>query len=86
MNPQPLAPFWASSQDPNKVSTTVSGAIVGASSIIIAVVAAFFHLTLSATDVISLGEGLGLVAGAIVFILGLAHKLIQKFGKAKPVI
>ncbi len=83
MDTQPLAPFWASSQDPSKVSTTVSGAIISASAVVIAVAAGLFHITLSATDVISLASGLGLIAGAIVFILGLAHKAIHKFGKAK---
>lgn len=86
MNTQPLIPFFASSQDPTQISTTISGIIVGASAIIIAIAANLFHITLSANDVISLGSGLGMVAGAIVFILGLAHKAIQKFGKAKPAV
>lgn len=81
--PQPLVPFFASSSDPTQVSTTVSGAIVAASSIIIAIAAQALHITLTANDVVSLGEGLGLMAGAVVFILGIAHKVIQKFGKSK---
>lgn len=86
MDTQPLSPVFASSQDPSKVSTTVSGVIVSASAIIIAIAAQFFHITLSATDIITLGTDLGYVAGAIVVILGLSHKLIQKFGKARPTI
>lgn len=76
-----LIPFFASSQDPSNVSTTVSGAIVAASSLIIAVAASLFHVQLSANDVISLGEGLGMMAGSVIFLLGLSHKVIHKFGK-----
>ncbi len=75
--------FFASSEDPTKVSMRVQALIVGASSIIIGLAASFFHITLSATDVVSLASGLGLVAGALVFILGIAKAAIHKFGKAK---
>lgn len=83
MNPQPLNAFWASSQDPTKVSTTISGAIIAASVYIIAFASALFHVQLTAMDVTQLATGLGYVAAAIVFLVGIAHKLIQKFGKAK---
>ena len=82
MNNQPLVPFFASSQDPTKVSTTVSGFIVGISAILIALAAQLFHITLTATDIVTLGTDLGMVAGAIVVILGFSQKLIQKFGKS----
>ncbi len=78
-----LLPVFASSSDPTQVSTTVQGIIVGASAIIIALAASVFHLTLSANDVISLGTGLGMIAGAVVFILGLAKKGINKFGRVR---
>lgn len=84
MNQTPLLSFWASSQDPTQVSTTVDGVIVGASSIIIAAASVFFHITLTANSVITLGTDLGIVAGAVAVVLGLAHKLIQRFGKITP--
>lgn len=83
MNPTPLAPFWASSQDPTKVSTTVDGFIVGASALIITIAGQFFHITLSPQNILTLGTDLGYIAGAMVVILGFSHKLIQKFGKAR---
>ena len=85
MNTTPLIPFFASSQNPTQVSTTVTGAIVACSTIIIALAAQFFHITLNATDVVSLGEGLGLMAGSVWFVVGLVHKVIQKFGKVNMV-
>lgn len=81
MNTTPLIPLFASSQDPTQVSTTVSGFIVSGSAIIIALSATFFHITLTASNVLTLGTDLGYIAGAIVVILGLSHKLIQKYGK-----
>lgn len=83
MNPQPLLPIFASSQDPTQVSARVTGVIVGASAIIIAFAGSFLHITLTANDVVSLGSGLGLVAGAIVFLVGVVRAIIHKFGKAK---
>lgn len=86
MNPQPsLIPLLASSQDPTQVSTTVTGAIIAMSTLIIALAAQFFHVTLTANDVTSLGEGLGLMAGSVWFVVGIVHKFIQKFGKISNV-
>lgn len=85
MQPQPLVPFFASSSDPTQVSTTVTGAIIACSTIIIALAAQFFHLTLMPSDIVSLGEGLGLMAGSVWFVVGIAHKVIQKFGKVNNV-
>lgn len=81
MNNTPLLPIFASSQDPTKVSTTVSGFIVAYSSLIITLAAALFHVTLTANNVVDFGTDLGYVAAAIVVILGVSHKLIQKYGK-----
>lgn len=81
MNQTPLLPIFASSQDPTQVSTTVSGIVIGMSSLIITIAAAFFHITLSAANVVTLGTDLGYIAATIIVLLGLAHKLIQKYGK-----
>lgn len=75
-----LKGIFASSDDPTQVSTRVQGIIVGASAIIIGVAAQIFHIQLSANDVVQLGSGLGMVAGAVVFLLGVAKWLIRKYG------
>lgn len=84
MNNTPLLPIFASSQDPTKVSTTVSGFIIAYSSLIITIAGAVFHINLTDSNVLALGTDLGYVAAGIVVILGLSHKLIQKYGKATP--
>lgn len=79
----PLNDFWASSQDPTKVSTTVTGLITACSAFIIEMAMMLFHITITATDVTSLATGLGMFAGGIVFLVGVSHKIIHKFGKAR---
>ncbi len=76
-----LLPVFASSSDPTQISTTVTGVIIGASSIIIAGASILFHITLTASNITVLGTDLGMVAGAIWFLVGLTHKAINKFGR-----
>ncbi len=77
----PLLKSWLqSSQDPTQVSNTVRGAILSASAIIIFAVGQFFHVQLSANDVISLATECGALAGAIWFFYGLGMKAVMKAG------
>ena len=80
MNNTPLLPVFASSQDPSQISTTVTGFIIAASSYVILLASIFFHVTLTASDVSGFASDLGYEAGAIAILVGLAHKVIQKFG------
>ena len=73
----------ASSQDPTKVSATVSGIILGSSSTIVWFATQLFHFQITPSDVSSLATGLGMTAGAIYFIYGLVRKLIIKLGSVK---
>lgn len=81
MNPTPLLPVFASSSNPTQISTTVTGVVIGASSLIIAGAMILFHVTLTADNITILGTDLGMVAGAIWFLVGLTHKVINKFGR-----
>lgn len=78
-------PNWlASSQDPTQISNRVKGVVLGLSSLIILFAGQFFHMTLSANDVISLASELGTIAGAIWAVWGGILWLLTFF-KAKPV-
>ncbi len=59
-----------SSQNPEEIATRVKGIGLALSSVIIFVAAQFFHITLSANDIITLSSELGAVAGAIMTIYG----------------
>lgn len=77
-------PVWLqSSQDPTEVANKVKGAILVASSLIIFGAAQFFHLTLSANDIVSLATELGAVAGAVWTIYGFVLHAITWLGKSK---
>lgn len=77
----PLAIVLQSSQDPTQVANKVKGAILLASSAIIFFAAIFFHVTLSANDVLTLASELGMIAGAIYTIYGCILHLVTWFGK-----
>lgn len=75
-------PNWLqSSTDPTQVSSRVTGIVIGASSIIMFLAARFFHITLSADDMVSLASELGALAGAIWTIKGFIIWVLTKFGK-----
>lgn len=59
-----------SSQDPEEIATRIKGIVLGLSSVIILVAGQFFHVQLSANDIISLASELGLVAGAVTTLYG----------------
>ncbi len=73
----------ASSQDPTEIANTVKGIVLALSSVIVFTVAQFMHITLSATDVMTLATDLGTAAGAVWTVYGLILKLVVFFGK-KP--
>lgn len=88
MNNTQLRSWLASSTDPTgqTLATKVKGAILAFSSIIILVVAATFHIQLSANDVITLATELGTIAGVIGVVYGSIQHLIIWWGtKTKTV-
>lgn len=74
-----------SSTNPDEVAMKVKGAILAVSSIIIFLAAQFFHITLSANDIISLASEAGTVAGAIVIVYGVGMHILSYFFK-KPTV
>lgn len=78
-----LSSWLQSSQDPTQVANKVRGAILVASSIIIFLAAAFFHVTLSANDVVSAATEIGAVAGAVWTIYGFILHVVTWFGTKK---
>lgn len=83
-NIKPVYKGWlASSADPQTISNTVRGAILAASAFIIFAAGQFFHVTLTANDVISLATEIGTLAGAIWFFYGLLMKGVIYSGTVK---
>lgn len=79
-----LQSWLASSQDPTKVSATVTGAIVSLSSFIVAFAQITFHVQLVPEQISQLATGLGMTAGAIWFLFGLFRKVAVKMGSRYP--
>lgn len=79
---QSQLPSWLqSSVDATKVSSRVTGIVVGASSAIILVATNFLHLNLTADNVTSFATSLGMLIGAIVFVKGFIIWGLSKIGK-----
>lgn len=76
---------FASSEDPTEISNRVKGVVLALSSVIILVGTQFFHVTLSANDVVSLASSLGTIAGAIWAVWGGILALVRFFGSVKSV-
>lgn len=70
----------ASSQDPTEVANKVKGLILTCSSLIIFGAAIAFHVTLTATDVITLATEASGIAGAVWFIYGSILHLVTWLG------
>lgn len=70
-----------SSQNPEEIANSVKGIILALSSVIILVAQQFFHITLSANDVISFATEASLGAGAVWTIYGLGLKLLARIFK-----
>lgn len=83
---QPILALWAqSSTDATQVSNTIKGLVVAASSIIILAAGLYFHVQLSANDVLSFATELGTTVGFIWFLAGLFLKGIHFIAKKKSV-
>lgn len=72
-----------SSQNPDEIANKVKGAILAFSSLIIFVAAQFFHIHLSANDILSLATELSGVVGAVWMIYGFVLHAITWFYHAK---
>ena len=70
-----------SSQNPDEIANTVKGVILAFSSIIILLASQFFHIQLTANDVLSLASEAGSVAGAIWLLYGVGLKVLAYFFK-----
>lgn len=75
-----LKAWLQSSQDPTQVSTTVKGAVLSASAVIVFLGAQFFHVQLTADNITALATQIGALAGVIVFFYGLLMKGTIKMG------
>lgn len=73
--------FLASSETPEQISRRVQGIVIALSSLIIIIAGHFFHVILTANDIISLAGELGTLAGSIWFIYGFFMSLLAKFKK-----
>lgn len=78
-----LRGWLASSQDPTQVANKVKGLILMASAGIIFVAAQFFHITLTANDILSLGTEAGTVAGALWAVYGAVLHIVTWAGSVK---
>lgn len=78
-----LASWLASSQDPTQVANKVRGVILAASSILIFLGAQFFHVTLTADDIVTLATEIGTIAGAVWAIYGCILNLVTWLGTIK---
>lgn len=81
--PTELSPVIASSQDPTEVANKVKGVILTGSSLIILAASHIFHITLNASDLISLATDLGTVAGAVWAIYGVVLHVVTFLGTHK---
>lgn len=75
-----LASWLQSSADPSEVSQTVRGVIVGASSLIIFILAHLFGITFTPENVLTLATDVGMLIGAIWGLYGLIFKGVIKLG------
>ena len=69
-----------SSQDPEKISNTVKGAVLALSSTAFLLVG-IFDVPINNMEYAELATQLGYVAGAIWFVHGLVMKVVMHFGK-----
>lgn len=72
--------IFASSSNPEQLSKTVQGFVIGLSSIIIFFGLNFFGITITTADVTDLATGLGTTAGGIWMIYGLIMKFVVAIG------
>lgn len=78
-----LKTWLQSSHNPSEVSNTIKGLVLGASALIIFIAAQFFHVQLTANDVIALGTEAGALAGGMWFLYGLIFKGVMYVGSVR---
>ena len=75
---------WAqSSQDPTAIANTIKGIVLAASGIITFAALSFFHITLTATDIVNLATNLSIAGGAIWTVWGILMKGVMWFASVK---
>lgn len=80
---KPTLQSWLqSSADPTSVSLTVRGLIVSASSGIIYMAATIFNVALTPETVAQAATDIGMLAGSILFVYGILHKVVVRLGTA----
>lgn len=77
---QNLQPWLISWQDPTKISTTVKGAVLTVSSMIILIGSIVFHVQISSNDVVTFATEIGTIAGAIATLYGGLMKIVVLIG------
>lgn len=85
MNTTPKFGALTSSQNPEELATRVKGIVLAMSSILIFVAGQFFHVTLTANDILSLSTELGSIAGAIMTLYGAGLWVVSYFAKQPTV-
>lgn len=78
-----LHPILASSTDPTQLSARITGILIGASSIILGILASVFHVTINPTDWVSLATAIGTFIGALYALVGVLRAVTIKFGRLK---
>ena len=78
-----LQNWLSSSQDASQVANKVKGVILVASSFIIMGAAWVFHITLTASDIVSLATEIGAVAGAVWAIYGAVLNIVTWIGTVR---
>lgn len=74
---------WAqSSVDPKKLSTTITGAIIAFSGIIIGIFK-YFGVEIGSDEISVFASQLGIGVGAVWTIAGLVRKVVMRFGTEK---
>lgn len=77
------APWYTSSEDPTKLSATITGAIIGFSGIALFAAHAF-GIPLTNTDLVALAGNIGIAVGALWFLFGFLRKVFFWFFKKTP--
>lgn len=79
-----LKGWLQSSQDPTVIANKVKGLILMGSAFVILLAGQFFHITLTANDMVSLATEIGTIAGAVWAIYGCVLHLVTWLGTVKP--
>lgn len=78
-----LHPILASSTDSTQLSNRVTGLLIGASSIILGILAQVFHITINPTDWVALSTAVGTFVGAVWALYGFLKAGVIHFGRLK---